>query len=652
MDNKTEVPLNKRLRYQVDNFFSRGGTAVFSVLLSLFVISTLLMGVARVAMYYLFPDDTIDDVAFLMWHSFFQTMDTGSLAELDAQANLPGKLVAIISTFIGLILFSSMVAFITQQFEARLSALRKGKSEVLESGHTVILGFDIRAMEIMRELVEANESEDDAVVVVMANRDKEEMDDFFNDTLPHRGPTRVITRNGIQSSALSLRKIRIGQARAVLIINPSPPVASPATKNQGDYQVLKTIMAIQSVAGEENMPVVVAKLFADRNRELAEGIAPGKIVAIDEDLILAKLLVQTSRTPGLSLVYSNLVGFVGNEIYIRPIPEHLSAITFGALQFHFQDTVPLGIRRQGKIALNPDPELPLQAGDDAVVLAEDDSTIKFLDAPAMAPYELEFSSRRVMPQIEKYLIYGWNKKLPILVDEYSSYIHDGSVIDIVVPRKTEAMEKVFQQLRAKHPGVQMTLQNTNPGLSSFPARLYPQRYDNVIIMAGENGTTEEIDSETLAMLLKFRHHFRKLAGTEGIQSNTQLITEVMDSANAGIIQQTGVKDFLISNQFVSKIMAQISEEPDVRLVYDDLFSEEGSEIYLKPAWLYLERFPIDITFGELMYAAQKRKEVCFGVKLKSEEYPPDFGVYLIPDRNKQFTIQEDDLLITLAEDEL
>ena len=90
---------------------------------------------------------------FLLWHAFFQIIDSGSLAELDAGSNFPGKIVAIVTIFIGLVLFSSMVAFITQEFENRISTLKKGKSQVLEEDHVLIVGFSERVIEIIKELI-------------------------------------------------------------------------------------------------------------------------------------------------------------------------------------------------------------------------------------------------------------------------------------------------------------------------------------------------------------------------------------------------------------------------------------------------------------------------------------------------------------------
>ena len=118
--------------------------------------------------------------------------------------------------------------------------------------------------------------------------------------------------------------------------------------------------------------------------------------------------------------------------------------------------------------------------------------------------------------------------------------------------------------------------------------------------------------------------------------------------------KAGVKDFLISNQFVSKIFAQVAEDPDVMKVYDDLFSEEGSEVYVKSVDLYFKEFENkEINFADCMLAAQKRDQVCFGIKIREEEFDSSksFGIYLIPNKTKSYRFKPGDALITLAEDE-
>ncbi|GIS27088.1 MAG: hypothetical protein CM15mP127_14610 [Gammaproteobacteria bacterium] len=63
--------------------------------------------------------------------------------------------------------FSSMVAFITSVFEAKLDELRRGcTSIVLEKDHT-LFWFGDRILEVIRELIEANDSEPDAAIVIL-----------------------------------------------------------------------------------------------------------------------------------------------------------------------------------------------------------------------------------------------------------------------------------------------------------------------------------------------------------------------------------------------------------------------------------------------------------------------------------------------------
>ena len=70
--------------------------------------------------------------------------------------------------------------------------------------------------------------------------------------------------------------------------------------------------------------------------------------------------------------------------------------------------------------------------------------------------------------------------------------------------------------------------------------------------------------------------------------------------------------------------------------------------------LYFKEFENEeISFADCMLAAQQRSEVCFGVKIRAEEFDSSksFGIYLIPNKNTNYRFQPGDSLITLAEDE-
>ena len=102
------------------------------------------------------------------------------------------------------------------------------------------------------------------------------------------------------------------------------------------------------------------------------------------------------------------------------------------------------------------------------------------------------------------------------------------------------------------------------------------------------------------------------------------------------------------------LFAQISEEPGIQFVYDDLFQEDGSEIYVKPVELYFDSFPQTVTFADLMRLAQKRdEEACIGYKLGALAKSPDdnYGVKLIPLKGATVELNPGDGLVVVAEDE-
>ena len=542
------------------------------------------------------------------------------------------------------------MAFITSQFEAKLAELRKGKSNVAEKNHTLILGFGDRVLEIIRELVIANESEKNPAIAVLAEKEKDEMDDFFRERLPDSKNTRIVTRSGSTSSIFMLRKVNAPGAKSVVILNDAAVDAGDDEKTLADARVLKTILALISCTGEENAPPIIAEFHYKNMRNLAKNILPEKISLLDEHSILAKLMVQTSRVSGLAQVYDNLVGFEGCEFYFYKPDGGVKGLKYSEVIFRFSDCSVLGLRMSdGTIKLNPPPD-EVCGDDEVIVLAEDDSVIKFLKEPVpVNPPE----SKGYMPHpksVENQLIVGWSGKTPTILAEYRNYLAKGSRIDVVVPEIFEYMKKDFASIQKNNPGIKMKLMVGNIHFPATIEKLKPEQYDNVIILSGDGGDSELRDSETIATLLQFRSYFKNSLKKE---TKTQLITEVADSENIEVIQEAGVKDFLISNQFVSKIYAQVSEEPDVLMIYDDLFSEEGSEVYVKPVSRFLKRIPESITFGELCAAAIKRNETCFGVRLKSEEtdITKNFGIYVNPPKSKVFSLTEDDWLITLSEDD-
>lgn len=103
---------------------------------------------------------------------------------------------------------------------------------------------------------------------------------------------------------------------------------------------------------------------------------------VDADDIAARLVVQTSRQAGLSVVCSDLLDFEGDEIYTRDDPV-LVGHSFGDVVHAYETATAIGLLHpDGSVTLNPPMETRVAAGDQTLVLAEDDSTIKLAEEAA------------------------------------------------------------------------------------------------------------------------------------------------------------------------------------------------------------------------------------------------------------------------------
>ena len=661
MNKNKNHPLGLRLRYSIDNFMSRGSSSIFLALLGLFLAGFLVMVVVRLIANSFLPDETLNSLAEIPWRVYVAVME-GSAAETDGDSNWLAKLTSILAVMVGLILFSSMVAFITSVFEAKLDELRRGRSLVLESGHTLILGFGDRILEVIRELIEANESEPDASIVILAENDKEEMDNIIRDNISDFATTRVITRSGVVTNINNLKKVMAENAKSVIIMNSAASWRPESEKTLADALVLKSIMSIIAVCDGDVHPPIVCEIHSDRDRDLAENISNGDVKALNEVSVLSRMIAQLALSRnGLSIVYSDMVGFDGNEFYFyRPDDGWGGNLTFGDSINRFKSSTPMGVHNsKGEIILNPSKDMPIESDDELIIFAEDDSTIFYFEKPVFEPSTSEIPTFIVEPKSHRIALLNWTTKTAIILEKLCSYLPKGSELCVFVSSKVTEMDLSKATLGESYPDIEISMNEMDLNDLNSLNEIGPQNFDSILILSPGGTTIEEMDAYVISLLIRIRQILIKNSGAKsGRESRAwpKLITEVMDSENIDIILNSGVEDFMVSNQFVSQIMAQVSEEPMALDVYDDLFQAEGSELYIKPASYYFDfkdRETITIPYGECVQAAKLRNEVILGLQIHANQKSKDdmFGIVLIPNKEEEFTLSSKDGLIALAEDE-
>ncbi|MET0930755.1 MAG: hypothetical protein ABWX74_14640, partial [Aeromicrobium sp.] len=112
-----------------------------------------------------------------------------------------------------------------------------------------------------------------------------------------------------------------------------------------------------------------------------------------------------------------------------------------------------------------------------------------------------------------------------------------------------------------------------------------------------------------------------------------------------------VDDVIVSDEILSLILSQLSENARLEAVFQDLLDADGAEIYLRPARDYvLAGDPV--TYATIVAAASRRGETALGyrVSAESDDAAAGFGVYVNPAKSALFAIQPADRVVVLAED--
>lgn len=539
------------LRYHFDNLLSRGPIVLIGMLFLLSA-ALLVLVVTIMAITHQVPDDGNGQrlsVGGMLWTGLLTTLDTGEIENVSN--NSAGALAALlVTTFGGIFLASTLIGLLTTGISNRLDLLRKGRSLVVETGHTVILGWSPQIFTILSELVVANQNQRHGAIAILAARDKVEMEEEIRARLGKTGRTRIICRTGNPIDISDLDLVNPHAARAIVI--PSPEVPDP------DPQVIKTILAITNNPQRRPEPYhIVAELRDSRNLAVARMVGRTEAQVIASDDLVARIIVQTCRQSGLSVVYTELLDFGGDEIYFQEEPG-LIGRTFGEALLAYEDSAVIGLRfRDGQVALNPPMKTVIAAGDAIIAVSEDDDTVK-LSGITNPPVDSAII-RRTSPeaaQPERTLILGWNMHGRTVLEELDNYVAPGSAVTIMADYAgiEETLAEVIGTLRNQA----VTFQEGDTTERHLLDALDVMSYDHVITLSYlDKMDMQAADAQTLITLLQLRD----ILGQSS--RDISIVSEMLDLRNRQLAQVTHADDFIVSDHLVSLMLTQIAENREL-----------------------------------------------------------------------------------------
>jgi ion channel POLLUX/CASTOR len=622
----------ERLSYAFDRTLSRGPSALIGWLA---LGTALLIGLGTLAVLLLHGIPDQSNMFDVFWNIMSQALTPNPV---DSGNPFSYLAVMFVVTVGSLFMVSILIGILSNEIEARVDALRRGRSKVLENEHTVILGWSNQVFTIISELVIANENrKSGAVVVVLADKDKVEMEDEIRARIPRTKNTRIICRNGDPIELSDLEIVSLHSARSVIIL--------PPDEDDPDIFVIKTILAITNDPKRRAEKYhVVTQVHDAKNMDVVRMIGKNDDVqAVLVGDLIARVVAQTSRQSGLSVVYTELMNFEGDEIYFQEEPT-LVGKTYRDALLAYETSSVMGLRlTNGKILLNPPPETMISSGDKVFAVSEDDDMV-IVSGLANIPMDesaIQKSRKNGKASPEKALIMGWNRWGTVIVRELDSYVPKGSQIAIV--SEANAAQEI------KDAGVHLTnqklvIRNGDTTDRALLHNLKVDQYDHIIVLADSDLAVQEADARTLVTLL----HLRDIA--EKNKKHFSVVSEMRDLRNRELAEAARVDDFIVSEHLVSLMMSQLAENSELYDVFTDIFDPEGSEIYLKPIADYVETGK-PINFYTVVESASRRAQTAIGYRIVAEmgDASKSYGVHTNPKKSELVAFAPEDKIIVVSE---
>ncbi|KAF2561357.1 hypothetical protein F2Q70_00015293 [Brassica cretica] len=633
-----EVPLKKRIAYSLDVCFS---VYPYAKLLALLFATVVLIVYGGLALYAV-SDCGVDEALWLSW-TF--VADSGNHAD---RIGVGPRIVSVAISAGGMLIFATMLGLISDAISKMVDSLRKGKSEVLESNHILILGWSDKLGSLLKQLAIANKSIGGGVVVVLAERDKEEMEtDIAKFEFDLMG-TSVICRSGSALILADLKKVSVSNARAIIVLG------SDENADQSDARALRVVLSLTGVKEGLKGHVVVEMCDLD-NEPLVKLVGGERIETVVAHDVIGRLMIQCALQPGLAQIWEDILGFENAEFYIKKWPQ-LDGRRFEDVLLSFPNAIPCGVKVavDGKIVLNPSDNYVLEEGDEIVVIAEDDDTY----APGSLP-------ENPPKYPEKILFCGWRRDIDDMIKVLEALLAPGSELWMFNEVPDQEREKKLTDAGlniSKLVNIRLVHRQGNAVIRRHLESLPLETFDSILILAEQSleNSIVHSDSRSLATLLLIRDIQSKRLPCKDSKSNvfpsscwirkmqqasdkSIVISEILDSRTKNLVSVSRISDYVLSNELVSMALAMVAEDKQINRVLEELFAEKGNELCIRPAEFYIYDQE-EVCFYDIMRRARQRQEIIIGYRLAGM----DQAIINPSDKSKLRKWSLDDVYVVIA----
>ena len=619
-----------KFRYSFDNSIAKSGMFVTWMLIFMVIFSILLVLIKSVLYVTPFITNPGTPVTFN-----FETF-WGSFATLFGKGGEPTwaeRIMGFLTWMCTIALTGSVTGFIVGAITRTFDRLRKGKSAIIDNGHTLILGWSNRIYPILKELAVANQNVRKAKVVIFSDQTRDFMEDEIEARATELGKLKVITRTGDVSNPEDLKRTNISNAKSIIVLD---------ADNAGDANVVSAVLAIKAVNPNPNIRIIAEVDDANTGEALTTA-TNGQVITVRSHEIVARVTAQASRRPGLAAVVLDLIDFDGDEIYFASVPA-LAGKTYADALLAFNEAAVIGyVDEHGVAFVNPAMNTSIPNNAKIIAIAEDDDKVIYTGIKEEIANTPVTAASRAPDPAESLLIIGWSSMGRTVLNELSGFLPKGSTVHIVAQSRYVDPAELAD---LKFGDIQVTYASVTGDIDDLIAAAKDKHYDEVIVLGYRNAISEsEADAQTMLTMLQMNQLF--MADGNGVEP-TRLVAEILDSRKTELARVAAVDDLVVSDSLAALIIAQISENPVLAPVFTDLFDAEGATLNVRDIADYAE-LGKSVSFGELVATGRNYGESVIGYRAaNSNSSDGSTGVILNPAKTSEFVPVAGDSLVVIG----
>ena len=471
------------------------------------------------------------------------------------------RIMSIVVILISMITFSGgIIGYVASLFSSIIENARKGKGKLYIYDHILILNWNQKALELI-----ADYRHDEKVthIVVLSNHDKEIIEKDIARKLyglKDKKKINIIIRQGEVFSKSDLMDVCIEQAKAIIILS-DDSIEKSQDDAHVDIHAIKTLMLVANLNLKKDPTIIVEvkehksiSLIRDKighQKQLSDQIIP-----ILPDELMGRLIAQTIMMPELSLVYQELFSFHGAEFYSI---DHMKADDYIK---EYQYGIPI-----------------YNIGNTLFIMAESESRLFSRRNQPLSEYQklLIRDEERYHEQI--ILIFGTNNKLKYILESIDLYNKENKTQIDVHHIQSNDVKKIEEQMK------------------TFT------KIDTILILSDDSLEPKDYDSDVLITLL--------LIQDIAHQHQAKIVIELLDPRHDDIAQSYHIQNTIISNEYISKLITQLSKNRKLYPLYEDLLTYdpidsdiETYEVYAyKASDLIKNQLPLSFhSYAEFAYS--------------------------------------------------